>query len=145
MVDPNGQPITPKDYLEKALELQKGVSDSIESKNRIRRLFKHFFKERDCATLVRPIENEKDLQSLNSMDDSLLRNEFIEQSKSIRRKIMKKIKPKTFFGKAMDGPMLIQLCKTYIDTLNKGSMPNIENAWNYLCKFEANKAIQGLK
>lgn len=57
-----GNKLSQKDYLEKALELQKGVSDTIESKNRIRRLMKHFFKERDCSTLVRPVESEKDLQ-----------------------------------------------------------------------------------
>lgn len=33
-------------YLEKALEEQKGFSDKIEEKNRIRRLLKTFFKER---------------------------------------------------------------------------------------------------
>lgn len=62
IVDQQGNRISQKDYLEKALELQKGVSDSIESKNRIRRLMKHFFKDRDCTTLVRPVESEKDLQ-----------------------------------------------------------------------------------
>lgn len=45
-----------KDYLEKALDQQKGFSDAIEQKNRIRRLIKHFFKERDCFTMVRPVE-----------------------------------------------------------------------------------------
>lgn len=56
-----GNKITQKEYLEKALEIQKGVSDSVESKNRIRKLMKHFFKERDCSTLVRPVETEKEL------------------------------------------------------------------------------------
>jgi hypothetical protein len=45
--------------LESALKEQKGMSDSIENKNRIRRLIKHFFPDRDCSTLVRPVEDEK--------------------------------------------------------------------------------------
>lgn len=63
----------PKEYLEHALEIQKGISDAVESKNKIRRMIKHFFKERDCYTLVTPVENEADLQQLNSLPDSALR------------------------------------------------------------------------
>jgi hypothetical protein len=55
MVDREGCPMAAKEYLEKALEIQKGVSDAIENKNKLRRLFKHFFKDRDCATLIRPV------------------------------------------------------------------------------------------
>ena len=36
MEDQMGNVISPKDYLEKALELQKGISDNIETKNQIR-------------------------------------------------------------------------------------------------------------
>lgn len=43
MVDKNGEKISSKEYLENALEFQKGNSDAIESKNKIRRLLKHFF------------------------------------------------------------------------------------------------------
>jgi hypothetical protein len=53
--------------------MQKGVSDAIENKNKLRRMFKHFFKDRDCATLVRPVESETGLQNLNTLDDSELR------------------------------------------------------------------------
>lgn len=48
LVDSENEPVSSKEYLEKALEMQKGFSDSVESKNRIRRLLKSFFKERDC-------------------------------------------------------------------------------------------------
>ena len=40
---------------------QKGTSDAIEKKNRIRRLILNFFTDRDCYTMVRPTEEEKDL------------------------------------------------------------------------------------
>jgi hypothetical protein len=43
LVDSEGENITPKEYLEKALIPQKGFSDSVEDKNRIRRLLKEFF------------------------------------------------------------------------------------------------------
>ena len=46
--DHQGNQITQKEYLENSLREQKGSSDSVEKKNRIRRLIQHFFKERDC-------------------------------------------------------------------------------------------------
>lgn len=68
MENQKGVKITAKEYLESALKEQKGVSDKIENKNRIRRQMKCFFQERDCYTLVRPVENEKDLQNLNQLE-----------------------------------------------------------------------------
>jgi hypothetical protein len=60
------------------LKEQKGTSDSIENKNRIRRLLRLFFKDRDCFTLVRPVEDEKMLQQLAEIDPKLLREEFVD-------------------------------------------------------------------
>ena len=56
----------------------KGNSDTIESKNQIRRLIKHFFPDRDCITMVRPVEKENDLQRLYDLADYELRKEFLE-------------------------------------------------------------------
>lgn len=44
--------------------LQKGFSDDIEDKNRIRRLLTAFFKNRECITMIRPLVNETKLQQL---------------------------------------------------------------------------------
>lgn len=61
LLDENGANITSKDYLETALKESKGFSESSEQKNRIRRLLKTFFVDRDCCTMVRPLSNEKEL------------------------------------------------------------------------------------
>ena len=42
-VDQEGKPLTAKQYFEYSLEEQKGASDKIDSKNRIRRNLKTFF------------------------------------------------------------------------------------------------------
>lgn len=94
LIDQDGNTLTSKQYLENSLREQKGVSDAIENKNRIRRLIKHFFKDRDCQTLVRPIEDEKQLQNLNTLKNSDLRTEFVDQIGVLRSKIFKKVKPK---------------------------------------------------
>jgi Guanylate-binding protein, N-terminal domain len=103
LVDQEGESITSKEYLDKALEIQKGFSDNVESKNRIRRLLKSFFKERDCCTMIRPLTNEDNLQNLANMDLDELRPEFIEQVMSLRRKVMNRVKPKMLNGKKLTG------------------------------------------
>lgn len=59
--DKDGNEMTSKQYLENALKEQRGSSEYIDAKNRIRRVLRHFFQERDCCTLIRPVEKEKKL------------------------------------------------------------------------------------
>lgn len=145
LVDQQNNPITSKEYLENALQTQKGISDTIESKNRIRRLLKQFFRDRDCCTMIRPLENEKDIQRLDELSDEMLRGDFVDQMKKLRRKVFKTIKPKVINGKALNGNMFVEIIKAYIQAINTGGVPNIENAWTYLCKQEGQKAMEGRK
>ena len=48
LLDEDENPIKPRQYLENSLAEQRGHSEKIEARNRIRRLIKHFFKDRDC-------------------------------------------------------------------------------------------------
>jgi hypothetical protein len=111
LVDEDGENISSKEYLEKALMPQKGFSDSTEQKNRIRRLLKGFFKERDCCTMVRPLTDEDNLQNLEQLAFDKLRPEFVEQVIDLRKKVLNKIKPKTLNGKILTGEMLCSLAE----------------------------------
>lgn len=142
LVDPNGHPITSKEYLENALKPQKGVSDAVESKNRIRRMLKHFFTERDCCTMVRPLENESVLQKLDEIPNDRLRPEFLDQMNGVRKRIFKKVKPKSLNGQNLNAGMFLEVCKAYLEAINTGGVPNIENAWTYVCKQESQKAVE---
>jgi hypothetical protein len=44
-------------------------------------------------------------------------------------------------GKYLDGELLLEICKSYEQAINNGSIPNIESAWNCLCKSETLKAF----
>ncbi len=37
--------------------------------------------------------------------------------------------------------MYLSLIKSYLTSINNGAVPNIENAWNYICKDECLKAL----
>lgn len=139
--DEYDNPINSKEYFEGALNPQKGISEKVESRNRIRRLIKHFFTDRDCATLVRPTEEETDLQALQTLPDEWLRPEFVEASKKLREKIFKRVKPKTLNGKFITGEMLLELCHSYTKAINQGSVPSIKSAWSYVCQNECQRAM----
>ena len=49
---------------------------------------------------------------------------------------MTKVKPKVMNGHKLNGPMILELANTYVNALNNGSVPNIENAWTNVCSFE---------
>ena len=130
--DLEGKAITSKQYLENALKIQKGNSEMIEEKNKLRKLIMTFFPDRDCITLVRPIENENLLQQLMTISDSELRPEFLEQASQFRLKVFNKVTPKMINGRILSGEMLIQLLASILDSLNTGCIPVIENSWKYM-------------
>lgn len=125
MIDAEGDQITPKEYLERALAPQKGFSDDVEEKNRIRRLLTTFFADRECLTLVRPLVDENKLQHLDKLEFDELRPEFVDQVIHFRKRILNRMKPKTLKNKMLDGQMYLCLLESYVSAINKGAVPNI--------------------
>ena len=44
-------------------------------------------------------------------------------------------------NKMVTGEMLLELAFAYTSAINEGSVPNIQNAWSYVCQNECNRAI----
>jgi 3D (Asp-Asp-Asp) domain-containing protein len=57
-----------------------------------------------------------------------------------RKRILANCKPKTMNGKNLSGDMYMSLVRNFISSINTGAVPNIENAWSYVCKDECYKA-----
>lgn len=76
------------------------------------------------------------------MGDNEFRPEFTQQMIALRNRILKKTKPKLLNGKNLTGPMLYELCHAYTEAINKGSVPNIQSAWQYVCQNESMRTIQ---
>ena len=142
--DKNGNVITEKQYLENALRELSGLTNSIEEKNRVRNLIRAYFPERDCFCMVRPTENEQDLQNLQNLPDNKFRKEFLEQSKIFRNKVMKKTKPKRLNGRVLTGSMLVEFVQNVLDAINAGAIPVIEDSWRYIMKNECIKNTKEL-
>ena len=139
LIDDNGENITAKEYLEKVLEGTKNIQDP---KNKIRKLIKAYFKDRDCYTMVRPLTNENKLQNLEDLPPEQLRPEFLEQIIGLRKKVLGRVRVKTLNGKPLNGEMYLNLVKGLIGALNSGNVPNIENTWLSMCKVESYKAFE---
>ncbi len=45
-------------------------------------------------------------------------------------------------GKQLDGKMYLSLMDSYVSAINDGAVPNIENAWNYMCSEQCNKTLE---
>lgn len=58
---------------------------------------------------MRPVEQEKELQSLQNMPDESLREEFVTQVNLLRQRIFKRVKPKVLNSKFITGEMLLEL------------------------------------
>lgn len=110
MEDLTGEPMSSKEYMEKALEQQKGFSAAITNKNRIRRVIKGFFKERDCETVVRPTEEEEVLHQLE-LNDAHLRKEFVNAVEKVKNKIHKRMRPKKANNLFITGRILVNQLK----------------------------------
>ncbi len=88
----------------------KGVA-SDDQKNKIRKLIKSYFKERDCHTLVRPLTGEELLQNLENIPFEQLRPEFVNSVCNLRKKVLGGVKPKSLKGKNLNGEMFVNIIK----------------------------------
>lgn len=76
------------------------------------------------------------------MEVEKLRPEFFEQMMYLRKTVLNRIRPKQIDGKSLSGAMYAGLVHSYIRAINEGAVPNIENAWSYVCQSECMKAAQ---
>jgi len=67
-----------------------------------------------------------------------LRTEFINGINELKKIISSKVSFKTINDINIDGRMLLSLAQSYVDSLNKGGIPTLQTAWNYMCINHSN-------
>ncbi|POM65352.1 Guanylate-binding protein [Phytophthora palmivora] len=138
----NGKPISSKQYLENALQPTGGYSDDAVEKDQIRALLSEFFRHRDCVTLVRPVDDEQKLRNLPQVPYDELRDEFRTSFESLRKRLFGKAKPKSMFGKPLNGAMFVNLASSYVEALNSGKAPVISSAWSRVVQAQCHDALE---
>ena len=141
MVDEYGDEITPHEYLENALQMTDESSVESETKNKIRELICAFFQQRRCFPLVRPVINETDLSNLSNLKLENLRGEFVEGILGLKNSLLHSAKVKKINQCAVNGEVLSDMLASYIDTMNEGAVPNIENTWFYVTQKQAGELM----
>ncbi|PWZ38900.1 Guanylate-binding protein 4 [Zea mays] len=145
--------ITPRDYLELALRPVQGGGKDISAKNAIRNSIRALFPDRECFTLVQPVNNEKDLQRLDQLpialetylhfkqfdgmyklcmslyDLSNFRSEFRSGLDGFTKFVLDRTRPKQLGASTMTGPILAGLTQSFLDAINNGDVPTISSAW----------------
>lgn len=58
---------------------------------------------------------------------------------TFRKRLLGRMKPKVINQKKLNGDMYSSLMKNYVKAINDGAVPNIENAWNYMCREQCEK------
>jgi hypothetical protein len=139
--DEDGNEISPTEYLEKALAPQMGLSAEIMERNRVRQMLTAFFTERNCFTLVRPINDEQALQQVDHLDMEQLRPEFREQVADLKERVFGQLAPKMINKIPCNGAMFVELVKAYVEAINGGSVPTISTAWEAVTIQECRAAM----
>lgn len=135
----NGKPVSPNEYLEWSLQLKKGHGEKASQANSVRKSIKESFRERHCFLFPFPTTQEK-LQELEKLKFEELDEKFVNISQEFTEIVLDISEPKTVLGKDVTGRMFLNLAKSYVDTINKGGVPVIENAVDYITKVENEKA-----
>ena len=51
------------------------------------------------------------------------------------------MKPKTLNNQKLNGELYCAMLTSYIGAINEGAVPNIENAWHYMCQEQCTKIL----
>lgn len=132
--------ITPRDYLELALRSVQGGGRDVSAKNAIRESIRALFPDRECFTLVRPVNNEKDLQRLDQLDLNTFRPEFKSGLDAFTKFVFDRTRPKQLGASTMTGPILAGLTQSFLDAINTGAVPTISSSWQSVEETECRRA-----
>lgn len=138
--DAQGRSVTAPQYLESALvdvtPAAKGSSRDTQKSYQIRQSLVNFFKNRDCMTMVRPVNDEGDLRNIQHLRDDQIRPDFLFAMNAIRNKIYKNCTQKIINGVGMNTNMLVVYLRQFVDAFNSGRTPVIQTAWKSLMESE---------
>ncbi len=91
-------------------------------------------------TFVRPVEDESQLQNLNSLYLGEMRPEFVKQFSLFKSKVFAECPTKMINGKPVTGRMMSSLIEQYVKAINEGAVPNISTAWESVIDTEIRRA-----
>uniref|UniRef100_A0A8I5ZQL6 Guanylate binding protein 6, pseudogene 2 n=1 Tax=Rattus norvegicus TaxID=10116 RepID=A0A8I5ZQL6_RAT len=139
----DGHCITEDQYLENALKLVSGQDPQTLVSNRPRECIRQFFPRRKCFVFVWPVSDPQLLSKIESIPKSQMNPKFQEQLKNFCSYIFTHATGKRLGeGILVTGSRLGNLVQTYVDAINTGTVPCLENAVKTLAEHENSTAVQ---
>ncbi|XP_038167465.1 guanylate-binding protein 4-like [Arvicola amphibius] len=139
----DGRVITSDEYLENALKLIPGNNPKVQKSNMTRECIRYFFPVRRCFVFDRPTRDKSLLSQIEKVPENELECNFQVESKNFCSYIFTNAKTKTLRGGiTVTGNRLGTLVKTYLDAINSGTVPCLENAVMTLAQCENSAAVQ---
>ncbi|EPY73518.1 hypothetical protein CB1_002843001, partial [Camelus ferus] len=145
----DGRPITEDEYLENALRLIPGIrtwpgkDPQVQHSNMPREKIRSFFPKRKCFVFDRPVTARKLLVHIEDVPDDQLDESFQMQCQDFCSYVFTHAKAKTLGeGVTVTGGGLGMLAVAYVDTINSGAVPCLENAVMTLAERENSAAVE---
>uniref|UniRef100_A0A671K5A1 Guanylate binding protein 1 n=1 Tax=Sinocyclocheilus anshuiensis TaxID=1608454 RepID=A0A671K5A1_9TELE len=138
-----GKRVTEDEYLEFALQLKKGVSKKVSDYNLPRQCIRNYFPSpRKCFVFPSPASPEN-MTRLESLQERDLVPDFLEVTGRFCDHIFHNSVVKTVKGgHRVTGKLLGHLVEIYVDTINSGKVPCLDNAVVALANLENQTAVQ---
>ncbi|XP_006831125.1 PREDICTED: guanylate-binding protein 4-like [Chrysochloris asiatica] len=138
-----GEPITEDKYLDNSLKLIKGTNPKIQKSNLPRECIRRFFPKRKCFVFDRPTSDNSLLHHIEEVPEEQLDSNFRKQAENFCSYIYSQAKIKTLRqGIIVTGNRLETLLVTYLDFINSGKVPCLENAVTILAQRENLAAVE---
>jgi len=135
--DGDGNEVSPDEYLEFQLADIPGAS---RKKNALRRTLRKCFATRMCHTFPRPVAEEDELRRVQDMSDDALRPQFMDALSAFRARLFRTLRAKTIGGHALAGPDLVDMMKRFVDAINAGAVPNVQDSWQQVAHARVKRA-----
>ena len=121
-------------YMEKCLR-ERFDGENKDELNMIKENLIKYFKQRECVTLPKPLEEEKDFIMLKKMNLNDLQDDFKDEFLNLKDKIYESSHAKIVNGKTLNGPMIAYLLTKFVKIINKGNILNISNIFNEMIGY----------
>uniref|UniRef100_A0A8C6MZA7 GB1/RHD3-type G domain-containing protein n=1 Tax=Mus spicilegus TaxID=10103 RepID=A0A8C6MZA7_MUSSI len=139
----NGEDITSDDYLENALKLIPGKNPKYMESKHPRECIRRFFPNRKCFVFEWPTHDIELIKQLETISEDQLDPKFKESAMAFASYIFTYAKIKTLReGIKVTGNGLGTLVTTYVDAINSGAVPCLDDAVTTLAQRENSVAVQ---
>ncbi|XP_076139540.1 guanylate-binding protein 4-like isoform X3 [Alosa pseudoharengus] len=137
----DGRNVSEDEYLDFALQLKKGLSPKVVTYNLPRQCIRNFFPTRKCFTFPFPTE-AKNMTRLDSMAEADLDPDFLKVADRFCNYVFAECRVKTVKGgHTVTCSRFSHLVKIYVDTINSGKVPCLENAVVAMAEIENQSAV----